>query len=99
MGAVKNAEDMRITSAGTYAGPIDNLEYDENEMHVGAMSVWRISDVEKTIDGTRVFTFQVYMGLATRKSAFKYAQNAQVQIILSMRKISSWAHLFKASFA
>ena len=31
-----------------------------------------------------------YMGRVKRKSAFEHAQNAQIQIILRMRKVSSY---------
>ena len=37
------------------------------------------------------------MGHVKRKSAFQHAQNAQIQIILHMHKVSSRARLFKAN--
>ena len=37
------------------------------------------------------------MGLVKQKSAFEHVQNAKIQIILSMCKVSSRAHLFKAN--
>ena len=34
-----------------------------------------------------------------QESAIKHAQNAKIQIILQIHKVSSWAQLFKASLA
>lgn len=56
--AVKNAEDIRITSGGNYAFPADNLEYDSTETTVGAMGIWHVSQMSRMAGGTEIRSFQ-----------------------------------------
>ena len=57
--AVKDGEDIRIVSDGSYSFPADNLEYDTAESMVGAMAIWSVSMKTKTVGRTKINSFQV----------------------------------------
>ena len=57
--SVKNGEDIRITTGGSYSFPVDNLEYDAAESVVGAMSIWSVSMTTNVVGGTKIQSFQV----------------------------------------